>query len=164
MKSIELRKAKIKDARRIKNLLYRMIKEEYKECPSIFMPPNIKNELSIKKLKKNINSKNDIIYVACIDNIIIGVITTGVKKGLKSINNNKHGMLIRLYVIKKQRRKGVATRLINKCKKYYSNKGIDEVRLSVFGYNKKALKLYTKLGYTYYFSLMSDKAHEIKII
>ncbi|WXG57270.1 MAG: N-acetyltransferase [Candidatus Sedimenticola sp. (ex Thyasira tokunagai)] len=159
MKDIVIRKARIKDVDDIRNILLLNHKEDYEEWPSIYIQPDIQNGPSKKEIRKIISNKNNIILMACYNNNIIGIIVSELSKGSAPLKKKEYGLIKRLYVIKNQRERGIATKLIKKTKKHYNRKGVDEVRLHVFGHNKQALKLYTKLGFTYLVSLMTDCIH-----
>lgn len=59
----------------------------------------------------------------------------------------KGGYVGDIFVLKEFRRKGIATKLINKFIKVLKNRGYKMISLSVSIKNKKAVRLYKKLGF-----------------
>lgn len=148
MTDIKLRKATAEDIDNIINMLLLIHKEHYENWPEIYLRPNTSKVVTRKYLKKYIRSKKKQLTVAYLRKSIVGVLMAEVVKSNAPYKSKKLGHIRAIYVIKKQRRKGVATKLINKSIKKFNKYKIYNVRLNVYGYNKKAINLYDKLGFT----------------
>jgi len=84
---------------------------------------------------KNISVfKNDV----KIANILLHVEVKGV---------NKYGWVKDLFIDKEHRRLGIADYLMDKAFEHFKKIGLNESRLEVWGSNRRALNLYTKIGY-----------------
>ena len=60
---------------------------------------------------------------------------------------NKYGLVEDLFVDKEHRRLGIADYLIDKAFEYFKKIGLNESRLEVWSSNRRAMNLYTKIGY-----------------
>ena len=73
--------------------------------------------------------------------------------GLVAVYDNpteKFGWVTNVSVDPNYSRKGIASKLLNECSKYFENKKYFNIFLEVFSDNKKAIKLYIKHGFTNY--------------
>ena len=73
--------------------------------------------------------------------------------GLVAVYDNpteKFGWVTNVSVDPNYSRKGIASKLLNECNKYFENKKYFNIFLEVFSDNKKAIKLYIKHGFTNY--------------
>ena len=91
------------------------------------------------------NVENDWIYVACVDNQIIGYMTCWINKkrpwleyDVLEIGN--------LYIQKEYRRLGIGTELINNAKSLCKDNGIRFLKIEVLEDNKEAQRFYKKHG------------------
>jgi ribosomal protein S18 acetylase RimI-like enzyme len=73
--------------------------------------------------------------------------------GLVAVYDNpteKFGWITNVSVDPEYFKKGIASELLNRCYEYFENKKYFNIFLEVFLDNKKAIKLYTKQGFTNY--------------
>ena len=92
------------------------------------LPGIITNERNILFVRAPENS-NEIIAVACL------------KK------NSEERKICTLYVCEKYRNQGIATKLIEECKKWAIEVGAKVFELNVLSENEKAINLYRKIGF-----------------
>lgn len=141
---------------KIKNTMYETIEESTGYSVN-------KNDLDKKKFLELIESieKKDGNYGVAFteDKKITGYVFFGPsgKDIFSNSKNNKHGFIYDIYVYKKFRNKGIGKRLMNFAFDNLKKEGYDEVRLNVFYNNKKAKKLYEKMGFEKYSSIFRKK-------
>ena len=66
-------------------------------------------------------------------------------------------MLYFVGILEPYRRRGYATRVLELLNEQVRDAGLDEVRLYVFGHNRRAWPLYEKMGYTVVSATMEKK-------
>ncbi|MEJ1353315.1 MAG: GNAT family N-acetyltransferase [Candidatus Sedimenticola sp. (ex Thyasira tokunagai)] len=161
-----IRKARIKDIDEIKRISLDNHKYHYERWPEKFIhPKKYMGDMFVpksKRIKKLIRSKKKILIVACISQNIVGILTAEIRKQKIPFQNKIFGYIFTLYVIEEQRKNGIGTALYNEAKRYFDKKGIEEIRLTVFGYNDPAIKMYVKLGFTNLMSKMTNQTYTIK--
>ena len=98
------------------------------------------NVEKIRKLQENEGFKNISVFQndVMIANILLHVEGTGV---------NKYGWVEDLFVDKEHRRLGIADYLMDKAFEHFKKIGLNESRLEVWSSNRRAMNLYTKIGY-----------------
>ena len=91
------------------------------------------------------NIENDWIYVACVDNEIIGYMTCWIdrKRSWLEYDVLEIG---NLYIQKEYRRLGIGTELINNAKSLCKDNGIRFLKIEVLEDNKEAQRFYKKHG------------------
>lgn len=70
-----------------------------------------------------------------------------VDRSLDWFTHKEIGWISDVYVKKEYRRNGVARSLIEQSLAEFKHLGYDDVRLNVFSFNEKAIRLYEKLGF-----------------
>ena len=91
------------------------------------------------------NVENDWIYVACVDNKIIGYMTCWINKKRPWIEYDVLE-IGNLYIQKDYRKLGIGTELINKAKSLCKNNSIRFLKIDVLVDNKEAQRFYQKNG------------------
>lgn len=101
------------------------------------------NVEKIRKLQENEGFKNISVFRndVMIANILLHVERTGV---------NKYGWVEDMFVDKEHRRFGIADYLMDKAFEHFKKIGLNESRLEVWSSNRRAMNLYTKIGYKLY--------------
>ncbi|HVZ67739.1 MAG TPA: GNAT family N-acetyltransferase [Patescibacteria group bacterium] len=116
----------------------------------------------LDKVFRYIKNRSGIMYVAEIDNVIVGFAATFLRNQTPeealSTMPMKLGHLESLFVTSKYRNKGIGEMLIKQAEKYFKEKGCTHAELDVFGPNVRAHRLYLKQGY------VNDKISMLKAI
>lgn len=129
-----------KEALECNNLLTKLINDERK------YNNNIKNNIIINDWFQNLyNKENNIIYIAKIDEKIVGYIY--VKLIIDDTNIEKEAFINGLYVLEENRNNGIATSLIKEAKKWCIDNGAKYISLNVLFKNEQAISLYKKLNF-----------------
>lgn len=143
----QIRKAKKKDLKEICDVVAEgKVDEERMQYPK-----KKKTELEkqfddakkiwMKKYKKEIGSKNDVLFVAEVEGKIVGVAKVLIEK--------KRGELERLYLLRKYRGFGIGKALTKFRVDYLKKKGVKWIDTYIYVKNKKSLKLHEDLGFKY---------------
>src|SRR3989344_6230593 len=138
---LEIRRAKKEDF-----VDYLILKrEEEKDYSKIVgkKMPHPKDNLLRKEFLDILKDKKILLLVVEENKKLIGYMHTTFFKNIY----RKGGYVGDLFVLREFRRKGIATKLINKFIKALKNRGYKMISLSVNIKNKKAIKLYKKVGF-----------------
>ena len=140
-----IRLAEAEDIERIQQLSQELMEYEKNNSTKEYMY-NMNwalTEQAYNNYKSNI--ENDWIYVACVDNKIVGYMTCWINKkrpwlgyDVLEIGN--------LYIQKEYRRLGIGTELINKAKSLCKDNEIKYLKIEVLDDNKEAQRFYKKHG------------------
>ena len=108
-------------------------------------------ENMIKVDLKNVYDNNGKVYLATINDQVIGLIMGIIYKyedaDYLDYKCPKKGIITELIVTHKVRSNGIGNLLINKMEDYFKSAGCKYVSLDVFTYNKNAIEFYTKKCY-----------------
>lgn len=94
-----------------------------------------------------IQDKNSIVYVALIDDVIIGYAKLKSSETPEELGGLKSIEIERLYVLKQFHDKKVGLTLMNKCLETARKKKLDAIWLGVWEHNPRAFNFYTKIGF-----------------
>lgn len=90
---------------------------------------------------------NSITYLACLDDVLIGMM--GIYRA-SSAKIRHNGTIWGVYVRPSYRKQGVGQGLIEACAKWASQRGIEIIKLGVVSRNSAAIQLYTRGGFNVY--------------
>ena len=129
----------IKDAKKCDELLTKLIQSEKKYNSNI-------NEKYIVKdyFEKIYNEKNNVIYVAKIENEIVGYIYCKIDSIKNGPTIELEALIDGLYVDENYRKQGIATALMNSVKEWSKENEVKYLFLNVLEKNKNAMNLYYK--------------------
>lgn len=119
------------------------------KLPNIFKRPDEVEH--IKEYVNNaLNNPKQIFFIAEIGEEPIGLIETLIiKDGINPVHVDREYATIDKLIVKDEYRKlGVATSLIDTTESYLKEKGIKEVEIYVWNFNKNAFNLYQNKGFT----------------
>ena len=112
-----------------------------------YFDKNIKIDLNINSyFEKRINDNNFVIFVASIDNDIIGYINGYIDDDNK-IKIEIEATIQSIYIEDNYRNKGIGAKLINEFVKCVKEKGVKYILIDNFIQNESARYLYNKLGF-----------------
>jgi len=135
---------------------------------ALYLDPDVEEDIvvdeeNIRKWRKQLldfhKKDENQILIAEINGEIVGYIhfydPINERFGFKT----KHyfGGVIELYVKPEFRRRGIATQLMQRCVDYLKSKGAIDVRVDVLMHNKKAIKLYQKLGFKNWVAILKKE-------
>jgi len=145
MKDKRKNKIKIRKARKEDLKEYLRLRKEWEKEYSIIINQKLKStdEQIKKEFKKIINDKKRYLLIISEGKKMLGYLTAS----FFSNNYGKFAYIDDIFIIKKYRRRGLATELTKNFLNILRKKRIKSVRLGVNINNKKALKLYKKLGF-----------------
>lgn len=129
----------IEDAKKCNELLTKLIKSEKKYNNNI----NEKYEVT-EWFEKVYNEKYNTIYVAKIENKIVGYIYCKINSIDNGPTLKREGLIDGLYVEEEYRKQGIATKLMEAAKEWAKKMEIKYVFLNVLEENKNAMNLYLK--------------------
>jgi len=146
MNKIDVEIAKIEDAEDIAEIAYQVARlhdeampEYFKELPKGEQLDNIKELLSDNQI---------VVFKAVEAGKIRGFLFLEmIHRVSKGLMFSKLGSILNLGVDKKYQNRGIGTALLNFAEQYVREVGGEALDLSVFAFNKKAVKLYERLGY-----------------
>ena len=97
-----------------------------------------------------ITAKNAVLLIAEHDGQIIGLVHTSVRKSpdVSVIVPRRYAVMENLVVKEEFRRSGVGRALVEMAHQWALDKGITQVELNVWEFNKGAVAFYEKFGYT----------------
>lgn len=147
MNNIKIREATFSDFSMIKTLYNQVDKKHHEALPNLFKPSN-KIERSISYFEEILNNENSSFLVAFVNKKIVGFLQFEIKEtDHPLIKKYQFGHISGLVVDYELKRKGIGKLLLNESHKWFTNKGITEVNLMVFDFNKEAIAFYRNLGY-----------------
>jgi GNAT superfamily N-acetyltransferase len=106
--------------------------------------------MSKKLIKNAIYSRNGLVLVSEIDNIIVGYLLLTIRKNFPIFKLKKYGKLQTIFIEEKYRNKKISTKLINRALEWCKEKGLSRVSLDVLPKNLHAIEVYQKWGFTPY--------------
>jgi ribosomal protein S18 acetylase RimI-like enzyme len=142
---MKIKKATLKDLKKIYEIIEKSEIDEYKLEFSKKSYRSIAKELEKKKrknlteLKKELSDKNRIFLLAEIDNDFVGV--------GEAYWYGKFGGLSRLHIKKDFRRLGIAKKLTEERIAYLEKKKVKEIETFIFDKNNPSLKLHKRHGF-----------------
>lgn len=140
------------------NNLFNLSESFHREhFPTRFRKPN--SDYSEILLKKSLNDENIKIYLASIENKVVGYVYVLIKE----LPNNpiiRPGKIIsveQLVVLPEVRRKKVGIFLMNAAEAFAKSKGFSNLQLHVWKFNETAEKFYENIGYEVSSTVMTKK-------
>ena len=152
---IKIRKASLDDVDSIADLGEKLIdhgdgiiKDSYPQNLNDYIFDKSKYEFSKTFIKNAIYSRNGLVLISEIDNIIVGFLQVNICKNFPFFKLKKYGKIQAIYIKKDYRNKGISTMLLNKAIEWCKIKGLTRISLDVLPNNLHALKVYEKWGFT----------------
>lgn len=142
MENILIRKATLNDLGKLLDFEQSIINAERP-----FDKTLTENPISYYDLKVMILSDEAVIYVAEIDENIIGSGFVKIKVALPYLNHKKYAYLGFMFTDNNYRGLGVNAKIIEALKLWSFAKGLKEIRLTVYDDNISAIKAYEKVGF-----------------
>ncbi len=98
---------------------------------------------------ETIDSENSIVFVAEQNGKLIGAVYAEAREApvIPMVTPRRFAVIDTLVVTRSYRRKGVGTALAGELQRWVKAKGISQVELTIYEFNKPALAFYQKLGF-----------------
>ena len=142
-----------KEIKHVANLLPEMWFSH--EQSKLISKDNLKRISVLDYIKKTLEDKNQIFFVAKDDGKVIGTIRCEIKKTPDFYKKSKEAYIDDLIIDKKFRNKGIATELVKSCIEWATSKGITLFTCKIWAFNSNSTKLFEKLGFKRDFSFYS---------
>ncbi len=149
---ITIRGLEQKDIVTVLPMIQKMFLEHDLAEPDLFSPNSISTEKIQKYLEEAITDKDCKVFVALIDQEIVGTIRATIKDAPSFYKDNKLGYTDDLVVKEEHRRNGIGGELINKTIEYYKSKGVSLIESKIYEFNKPSQALSEKNGFKKTFS------------
>ena len=146
---MEIRKAKLKDITQITNYGLELLKY-HQGIDLYFTPDKNAKEFYQKLFKKFIYSKNSNLLVAEDCGKIIGYALGGIHPRMPIFKIKRIGSINDIFIIKKFRKTGISKLFLIEMKKWFKNKKIKYIELSVHIENKIGKKVWLRYGFEDY--------------
>lgn len=150
---VTIRKARINDITsiiKLDKILYNdsneLIKNSYPQYIEDFSFNEPHEKTSKKLVKSAIYSKNALVLVSEIDNIVVGYLLLIIKKN-KIFKLEKYGHIQTIIIEKKYRNKKISTKLIKKALEWCKEKKLKRINLFVLSNNFHAIDVYKNWGF-----------------
>lgn len=145
---IEIRRATLKDLEPVRKMNQELFKYDSQNFDK-----NINYKWSLSKehekcYKKDITNKNSAVFLALIEEKIIGYILCKIIDAEIYAKNKKIAFLEDMFVMKKYRGSGIGTMLIKEFIKWEKSKDMKRATVTVSIKNKKAIDFYRKAGFS----------------
>lgn len=109
---------------------------------------NLRTDYKVKEYFENIyENKNNALFIAKEENNIAGYAYCKIITSENGPQIYNIVLLDGLYINEKYRKQGIATKLIEECKKWAVNIGAKIFEVNVLAENEKAIELYRKVGF-----------------
>ena len=109
---------------------------------------NLRKDYKVKEYFENIyENKNNVLFIAKDNNMAIGYAYCKIITNDNGPHIYHIALLDGLYIDEKYRNQGIATKLIEECKKWAIEVGAKVFELNVLSENEKAINLYRKIGF-----------------
>ena len=146
MQSVKIEIADLNDAVEIAEIAYQVAKQHDEAVPEYFKPVSEKEQLS--SIKEMLKDEKIIVFKAVYEEKIRGFLFLEmIHRQSKGLVFSKIGNILNIGVDEICRGKGIGTKLIKSAETFVFEQGGEALDLSVFAFNKKAIRLYERLGY-----------------
>jgi len=138
--------AELKDAEDIAGISHQVADMHDRALPEYFKKVSEEDELN--NIREMLGDAGIKVFKAVYDGKICGFLFLEmIHRASKGLQFSKLGNILNLGVDEAYRNKGIGTALLNFAEKYVRDCGGEALDLCVFSFNKKAIKLYERLGY-----------------
>lgn len=137
-----IREAKSEDLATLLDFEQEIIKVERPMDPTLGKDPISYYDLGAMLLDKTVY-----VVVAEVDGQLVASGYAKVKNANLYLDHTQYAYLGFMYTVPEFRGRGINGRIVQECVKWANNRGLNEVRLTVYPENKAALRAYEKLGF-----------------
>lgn len=146
MQNIQITIAEKTDAEAVAEIAYQVAKIHDKNMPEYFK--HVPEKEQLENIKELFSDERIVVFKAICEGKICGFLFLEIiHRASVGLVYSKLGNILNLGVDAAYRRKGIGTALIKAAEKYVYEYGGGALDMSVFAFNKEAIKLYEHLGY-----------------
>ncbi len=142
--NIIIRPAKIEDLDILLDFEQKIIEAERPMDPTLIQDQKI----SYYSIKDYIIANDTEVIVAEVDGEIVGSGYGQIRDRKKFFKQKQLGYIGFMYVKEEFRGKGVSQKIIQYLYEWFASKGLEEIRLTVYDDNPRAIRAYEKAGFT----------------
>lgn len=146
---MEIRRATIDDIDSILHLKRKLKETETKYNTSLEPFDKVKEHYR-KYTRNDLISKHRRIYLAIVDDKIVGMILGKLYRSLMIAGYKRRAYVSNLFVMKDYRKKGIGKALYNDLCNWFRENKVQEITLEIYSQNKIAQKLYKSIGFKEY--------------
>ena len=142
---IIIRKAEIEDFNKVHRLIMQVHKLHVKERTDIYKDID---PMSFEEFKNELSNSNNIYLVAQLENNIVGICFSQIKEtsNIRIMKDRKIINIEDICIDEKYQRNGIGKKLYNQIIQIAKEKNIHNVELTVWNFNKNAIRFYENLG------------------
>ena len=146
MDNMKIAIADINDVEAIAGIAHQVAEMHDKALPEYFK--SVSREEELENIRDMLADKRITVFKATFDDKICGFLFLEmIHRQSKGLAFSKIGNILNLGVDEAYRSKGIGTKLIEYAEDFVLKQGGEALDLNVFAFNKRAIKLYERLGY-----------------
>ena len=144
--NVKIRKAKQSDCDVILSLWIKMM-DFHRKYDKHYSRSKSTSKNFRKFVSENISSKKSLVLVASYNKNIVGYTIASIVKYPLALQLKQFGAVYELMVQKEFRRNGIGNRLFTETQKWFKNRGVKRIELSVLKKNPISSKFWKKMGF-----------------
>jgi diamine N-acetyltransferase len=149
MISCIIRRASHRDLATLQELMFKLHDEHYQAEPQHFKPAQ--EVMEEKNIAHYINDPDGLVFVAAVDDQIIGFVTGHFCELISSVSQKVlMGSVDELYVESTFRQQGIGKQLLERTFKELEQYGVKQIFVEVWGCNQNAIELYQNMGFQHH--------------
>jgi GNAT superfamily N-acetyltransferase len=157
---MNIRKATLKDLKRIQELNLMLFKKEHEEYDKLLDLDWTFGEVGTKALKENIAGEDSCTFVAENEEII-GYLSCGIKTDAEDYRKlPKMAELDSMFILKEHRKKGIGKQLYEAFIKWAKEKDAKIIRVEASAGNEEGIEFYKKMGLKDYTLILEGRLEE----
>ena len=139
---VTIKTATMDDLQKVQELNLKLFEKEHKEYDSSLNLDWTFGEIGTKYYQDRISKDDGCVFVAIIDNKIVGYLCGGITEPIKYRHSPTVAELENTFVLNEFRSKGIGKELYNKFIEWCKAKNVGKVRVEASAQNKLAIKFY----------------------
>ncbi len=142
-----IRKARTKDVKELAKLYFQFWQLHFKFDPLLKPARSYSPAVAKKDALKDIRKKNRYIFIAAINEKVLGFIELRINKNDQFFKARKYGYINAAFVAKEARKQGITKALTKTAIKFFQKNKLSYVKTNVYVKNEIAMRAWTKLGF-----------------
>jgi ribosomal protein S18 acetylase RimI-like enzyme len=147
---MKIQKATIKNLKEIQELCQKLVKKEHKEYDKFLNLDWTFGKQGTEYFKGVLTKKDSCVFIAIIDNKIVGYLVGRIIKGERYRILPKIADLDSMFIMKKYQRLGVGSKLYNSLVKWCKSKKVKMIKVEASAQNEQGIRFYKKNGFKAY--------------
>lgn len=150
MVEVKIKKAKIENLKDIQKLNLLLFKKEYKTYDKLLDLKWTFGKEGTKYFKDTLTKKKSCVFIAIVENKIVGYLAGEESKGESYRNLPKMAELNNMFILKEYRRNGVGSKLYGAFIDWCKKRKVKIIRVEATAQNPQAIDFYRKKGFEDY--------------